>query len=381
MDGKRFDDLTVVLASSTRRQVLKRLGGGLAGALAGAFGLRGAGAQDAPGGSTCNTSGQSCTNQQCCEGYTCLEDFTSGTDKFCCPDLLVCGSRCCPAGASCATGNQCQCPETASAVCPGGPTPQVGLCVNLQTDPNNCGQCGTICNVAAGEACCGGSCKNLLEDEQNCGACGRGCGSNETCLAGICCPNTRVCGNTCLVTACDPLQCQVCDPTEGACASTCTAQETCIAGACCTSTTVCGNICLATACDATQCQVCDPAQSKCVSTCSGSDTCLGGGCCPTTRICGNICLATACDPLKCEVCDATMGACVSTCLQGQPCNNGTCGCTGTCPENTVFDATCVCVCPATEPVPCLDSTGKLVKCCPAGKVGTPGRNPGQCNCR
>ena len=40
MEDRRFDDLTKALAApTTRRQALKRLGVGLAGALAGAFGL------------------------------------------------------------------------------------------------------------------------------------------------------------------------------------------------------------------------------------------------------------------------------------------------------------------------------------------------------
>ena len=40
MEDRRFDDLTKALAApTTRRQALKRLGAGLAGALAGAFGL------------------------------------------------------------------------------------------------------------------------------------------------------------------------------------------------------------------------------------------------------------------------------------------------------------------------------------------------------
>lgn len=60
-----------------------------------------------------------------------------------------------------------------------------GSCVNLGTDPNNCGVCGRVC--AAGSACsagkccptgqtnCNNLCVNLLVSTSNCGTCGYVC--------------------------------------------------------------------------------------------------------------------------------------------------------------------------------------------------------------
>lgn len=277
-----------------------------------------AGAQDAPGGSTCSGSDQSCTAQQCCAGFTCLLDQTSGTEKFCCPDTQLCGQTCCPTGGVC-VDRTCLCLNSERCFTADDP---IGTCRNLQNDNNNCSECGLACDTAAGEACCSGVCRNLLEDEQNCGLCGVSCGANETCIAGVCCPNTRVCGNTCLATACSATACEICDPLQGRCVSTCTASQTCLAGVCCANNLVCGNTCLATACAPLQCQVCDAAQGKCVSTCTGSQVCCNGVCnCGT---CGTICTApdVCCPPgsgNRTGTCKRPTGA---TCTgNGQCCSN------------------------------------------------------------
>jgi hypothetical protein len=81
-----------------------------------------------------------------------------------CTDLtsvLTCGKDCvsnirCPLGATCEKGDgtretQCVCPA-GQVKCGANP----GACVNLMTDPANCGQCFRAC--AAGESCQGGSC-------------------------------------------------------------------------------------------------------------------------------------------------------------------------------------------------------------------------------
>ena len=219
MGEQRFDELTKSLATrATSRGSLLR------GALAAAAGAMLAGrvsaasADTGPG--TCGQTGVNCTHQKCCEGYTCLVDGTSSTDKFCCPDNLVCGSRCCPAGAAC-SGGHCVCPPGTSEV----------------------------------------------RDRP----------------FGICCVDALVCGNACLTTACNPTACEVCDPTQGRCVSICSGAETCIAGACCPNTRVCGNTCLATACDPTQCKMCDPTTGSCVAipgcqTCTSTSQCLKRPC-------------------------------------------------------------------------------------------------------
>jgi hypothetical protein len=69
-----------------------------------------------------------------------------------------------------------------------------GQCVNLDLDPNNCGECGNTCSELF--FCCGGQCRSRLnDDELNCGACGRVCtGDKPRCCRGRCIGRTEVCG-------------------------------------------------------------------------------------------------------------------------------------------------------------------------------------------
>jgi hypothetical protein len=45
---------------------------------------------------------------------------------------------------------------TGACKCPEGQTKCSGVCTNLNTDPQNCGACGTVCNQA-GMLFCGGN--------------------------------------------------------------------------------------------------------------------------------------------------------------------------------------------------------------------------------
>jgi hypothetical protein len=75
-----------------------------------------------------------CTNGKC--GFACNAGYTP------------CGSQCCPSGQKC-NPNTGQC-------CPPGRDPCGKICVDLKTDPGNCGDCGHKC--AAGQHCSGGTC-------------------------------------------------------------------------------------------------------------------------------------------------------------------------------------------------------------------------------
>lgn len=113
-------------------------------------------------------------------------------------------------------------------------------CVDLESDPANCGACGNaclagqICNngtcgCPAGLVLCGTQCLNALSDNQNCGGCGHACPPGTVCLQGtsvVSCPVGETnCGGQCSNTLSDPLNC-------GSCGHVCSAGFKCSNGAC-----------------------------------------------------------------------------------------------------------------------------------------------------
>jgi len=114
-------------------------------------------------------------------------------------DPLNCGAI----GLTC--GNRQMC-SASTCVCRPGLTLAAGVCVNLATDPHNCGSAGAVCSVVAprclngtctAAACTSGliscgaggglsSCVNPVSDPLNCGLCGNLCSVNEVCVAGNC---------------------------------------------------------------------------------------------------------------------------------------------------------------------------------------------------
>lgn len=146
-----------------------------------------------------------------------------------CGDL---GLVCCSGTTACAAGLACQfavCvsfPESSGPqICLSGETGCNGACVNLKTDSNNCGGCGTMCTRAetcsdgacectsSGETSCGETCVDEKTDPNNCGECGTACpGSAPTCERGRCmCPaGWTVCGGECVNEATDIQDCGGC---------------------------------------------------------------------------------------------------------------------------------------------------------------------------
>jgi endo-1,4-beta-D-glucanase Y len=111
--------------------------------------------------------------------------------------------------------------------------------VNLQSDGNNCGTCGTVCS--GGQACsqgkcgacasneqkCENSCANVATDSVNCGFCGNKCQGGQACSNGACgCPSGQVtCNGACTDTNTSTSNC-------GGCNKACTNGQTCSNGNC-----------------------------------------------------------------------------------------------------------------------------------------------------
>jgi hypothetical protein len=73
------------------------------------------------------------------------------------------------------------------------------ICVNIQTDPNNCGRCGKVCT--GGKTCQSGTCN---------------CPTGQSLSNGMCCPNGLTnCGGTCTDTSKDLNNCGGCGDSHG----------------------------------------------------------------------------------------------------------------------------------------------------------------------
>jgi hypothetical protein len=193
---QQFDELAKSLAEAvSRREALRRLGGGLAGVLLGSLGLGKAWGQNP------NQSHFGALCQDCCRDKVragprmrpCL-----GACEACQGDCgRVCASPTSDNVVCCAPGNQC---------CRGG-------CTDVSIDSNNCGTCDRACPTGAvccdnGRGCCprtnetdccDGECVNLLVNGAHCGRCHNRCstavGTTEVCCNGVCCDPGQACVN------------------------------------------------------------------------------------------------------------------------------------------------------------------------------------------
>ena len=91
-----------------------------------------------------------------------------------------------------------------ACTCPGSESICDASCVDLMSDPANCGACSTDCGALfclrgqcasdCGERTdCSGACVDLLVDPKHCGACANVCGTGSSCVGGQCqCSDTTV---------------------------------------------------------------------------------------------------------------------------------------------------------------------------------------------
>jgi hypothetical protein len=193
----------------------------------------------------CRTLNQSCTQKRpaigkrrkCCAGLVCrnqrcrIKECSSflgcGEGRGCCNGVCVdlqrdprncgqCGKDC---GGHACLGGRCVSP------CVDGLTECDGTCVEVLRDPTNCGGCGVACDrLRPGSVCkegrctcrlleteCNGACVDTSSSVDHCGACGHACAPGESCESGHCRAATcqehgQACGST--AECCYPLTCK-----------------------------------------------------------------------------------------------------------------------------------------------------------------------------
>jgi len=137
----------------------------------------------------CEDEGARCEDSSC---WRCCPDGRGCVDV--CNDATACGGceRDCtvgdrPAGDLCVAG-ECYC-GAAGVVCPGETwctdvtdPPGCG-CVDLTSDPDNCGRCGVAC--PAGRHCCYDGCSECCDDGD--------CTGSHHCCSGVCCNKSDPC--------------------------------------------------------------------------------------------------------------------------------------------------------------------------------------------
>lgn len=265
--------------------------------------------------SDCQGPCEVCENGRCraCGGpcETCLSGVCERCDPYCevcLPGSGKCASNC-EGHKTCCLGQCVDCCglcDRQHGICVGFQHPDQsfcssfyeepaccrGLCVDLQWNRENCGECGHPCTgneqcthgrcvphcAKSGSCerpseCCDGYCvapSLYQEDARNCGRCGNPCKPNERCVEGRCICPYRVCGDAC-----------------------CAEYEVCLNGTCCEP---CGKTC------------CRPQKGVAQRCCNGKCQPADQTCCPPGQVEG--CRKDHCCPKDQECCYGALTGCV-----------------------------------------------------------------------
>lgn len=317
----------------------------------------------------CGACDNACSIGQECAGGSCQAIQCSAGEVLCGNDCVVtdsdvnhCGGCTAfdgsntdggdgPGGSFCTEGGcRCSLPETECPTQPGSFTYE---CVDMNTDPTNCGTCGNTCSAA--QECVGGSCQ-ALSCPSGAILCGRDCvfgpscgtdceklGGEFTCVAGACeCP-----GGETACTPSDPDRDSYCtdittdDANCGACDNACDlgfecANSQCVPVVCPAGEVFCGTSCIDPQTSTFYCGGCHPGG---FGAGDRDNTCFGVGCCGQEDECPEstdvyLCTDFATDPENC-------GGCGTACSATEQCTNGTCQALA-CPSGQVAcDRECV----------------------------------------
>ena len=323
--------------------------------------------------------GESCEQGAClCTGRLGMQSLCRDTETCCpsegCLDLSTDPMNCGGCAVSCGLGETC---KDAQCTCGDVSTQGGRLCAS---DEACCGSTPTCTTVAApvcscggvpcgiGQVCCDESCVRVDRDEENCGACGQACGIGQLCSGARCvcqsgfsdCDGDPATGCETQLSA-DVQNC-------GACGHLCDPGEVCSRGSCVTSCQVgradCDGSCVDVLSDRANCGACG-------NECPAGEVCSAGfcaiGCQNGLQNCAGLCVNIDIDRAHC-------GACGRECPAGEVCWAGYCAVScpvgmATCNETCIDTESdrgncggCGNVCPAAQSC----ALGHCVQRCPSG---------------
>ena len=266
-----------------------------------------------------------------------------------------------------------------------------GTCVDTNSDAYHCGKCWNQCRnhevcdsgsckspsaktcspaCDSNRRCCGETCIDVLTDPKNCGTCGVACPDGIACVDGKCdvkptcqCSDGKVCDENgdCVVKCGSSL----CRPDESCCGNTCTTLDTVKhCGSCDNACPGNAPFCQYGACaDKCSLQTCEAQSAHCGTVNDGCGNALDCGSCADGKVCTSNQCVDACTPRTCENEHKNCGFIDDGC--GGKLNCGSCSGAKECKNN-------VCTNPECKPKTCAeqgkkcgstsDGCGKTIQC-------------------
>ena len=266
-----------------------------------------------------------------------------------------------------------------------------GTCVDTNSDAYHCGKCWNQCRnhevcdsgsckspsaktcspaCDSNRRCCGETCIDVLTDPKNCGTCGVACPDGIACVDGKCdvkptcqCSDGKVCDENgdCVVKCGSSL----CRPDESCCGNTCTTLDTVKhCGSCDNACQGNAPFCQYGACaDKCSPQTCEAQSAQCGTVNDGCGNALDCGSCADGKVCTSNQCVDACTPRTCGNEHKNCGFIDDGC--GGKLNCGSCSGAKECKNN-------VCTNPECKPKTCAeqgkkcgstsDGCGKTIQC-------------------